>query len=80
MFIAAALALAMIVALFDACRVELVDDNVEILVGDVERKVTAAPGRFGHIAEFAHVIENHVLSRGQGECRHAALRFLHGAI
>src|SRR6266508_2624089 len=44
-------ALTVLVALFDAGRMELINNGVEVVIGHVEGKVTAAIGGLGHFAK-----------------------------
>src|SRR4029434_6603678 len=58
---AATFAFAVVVALLDAGRMELVHNRVEIVIGDVESKMAPAISGLCHFAEFAYTIEHHAL-------------------
>src|ERR671919_3266151 len=76
----AAFALAMLVSFFDAGRMKLVDDSVEVVIGYRESEVAAAVGVFGHFTQFVCLIKNHALTGGHGDGSHPVLLLLYCAI
>ncbi len=59
---------------------EFFNDGVEVVVGDVEGEVAAAPGRLGHLTELIYLIENHALPRRHRQRHRATPRFRRRAV
>src|SRR6476469_6003498 len=80
LFWAAAFAFAVIVALFDARSMKLIDNRVKILIAHVEGKMAPAIRCFRHFAEFARAVQNDTLPRRHSHDGKSVLAFFQPAI
>ena len=76
LFWAAAFAFAVIVALFDARSVKLIDNRMKILIAHVEGKMAPAIRCFRHFAELARAVQNDTLPRRHSHNTKSVLLFL----
>src|ERR1051325_5777301 len=67
--------LAMIVVLVDSGVMKLVDDGVEVIVGNRKSEMTGAVSRFRHLAELGHLVQDNPLIGRNADHRHAVLLF-----